>query len=111
MGDQAFWRGITDTPYLSKEAIVDLLHRCGCVNPGETTSASVAAAAIVAQYGPMAVTMISAAELKAVYESVKVGARVCTWVMMELAVTTASLMESALMIALHPNKANKNKNK
>ncbi len=71
---QDLWNEIKENPTFSSEIIAQHLNTAGLINPAETTSADVAAAIVVATYGPMALLQ-SQDEVDRAYNAFKARAR------------------------------------
>ena len=71
---QDLWNEIKENPTFSSEIIAQHLNTAGLINPAETTSADVAAAIVVATYGPLALLQ-SQEEVDCVYNAFKARAR------------------------------------
>ena len=71
---QDLWNEIKENPTFSSEIIAQHLNTAGLINPAETTSADVAAAIVVATYGPLALLQ-SQEVVDRVYNAFKARAR------------------------------------
>ncbi len=70
-GTAKLWADIIANPCLAPELIAQHMSKLGLVSPSEPTSAALAAAILVALYGPAAASVISNSEIQKHYDWIK----------------------------------------
>ena len=90
-GTAELWQQIRENPGLASELLCQHFSLLGAINPGEPSSASLAAAALVAEHGPQGTPMLSKQEIDQMYKHVKASIHAC--MPAYPAVTTASSFE------------------
>ena len=78
-GTAKLWQEILESPELAAELLCQHISRLGLINPSERTSASLAAASLVAMHGPQAASVIRQTELDNMFKFVKASLQDCTF--------------------------------
>ena len=76
-GTAGLWQEVRENPGLASELLCQHFSLLGAINPNEPSSASLAAAALVALHGPQATPMLSKQEIDQMYKHVKASIHAC----------------------------------